>query len=85
MTLEIKFQNSLMNQQRSHKKNNKNHNHKLFSFFKHNILEDKTLVFLEISSNKLIRGKAHLPAGSFMNLMILLIQIAQLLEEINIK
>lgn len=60
-----------MNQQRSHKKNNKKHNHKLFNFFKHNILEDKTLVFLEINSNKLIRGKVHLLAGNNMNLMIL--------------
>ena len=59
-----------MKQQRSHKKNSPSRSLKLFSFFKPNILADKTLVFLEINSNKLILGKAHLRGDNFMNLMI---------------
>jgi len=59
-----------MKQQRSHKKNSPSRSLKLFSFFKPNILVDKTLVFLEINSNELIQGKAHQWGDCLMNLMI---------------
>ena len=72
-----------MNQQKFHKRNNQKA-HKLFNFFRHNILVDKILVYLEIKSNILILDNKLL-LSNFMRLMKLIIKIVQLQEEKNIK